>query len=112
MKFENQVGKSHHFHVRRQNVYNALKWLVQHNPFYKDVNISSQNLDQLPEDGNIEDEITMIMEIPSDTQNDQIIEPDEQQTSKFNFRVSDKYFFSNRCTNITTIHVLQSSRSF
>jgi hypothetical protein len=36
--------------VRREKVYNALLWLKEHNPLYKDVNLSIDNLQSLPEE--------------------------------------------------------------
>ena len=37
--------------VRRQNVADALKWLINNNPHYKDININQDSLNSLPEDG-------------------------------------------------------------
>ena len=37
--------------VRRQKVENALQWLSQHNPRYKDIQINQQALNHLPENG-------------------------------------------------------------
>lgn len=36
--------------VRREKVYNALKRLKEHNPLYRDVCISQENLERLPEE--------------------------------------------------------------
>lgn len=36
--------------IRKQKVYNALKWLIQNNHFYKNIQINQTNLDKLPED--------------------------------------------------------------
>lgn len=36
--------------IRKQKVYNALMWLIQNNHLYKDIQISQNNLDKLPED--------------------------------------------------------------
>lgn len=36
--------------VRREKVYKALQWLKDNNPLYKDVSISTENLDLLPEE--------------------------------------------------------------
>lgn len=45
------------FRVRRQAVYNALKWLKEHNTaYYGDVEISTERIMQLPDD-DIPDEI-------------------------------------------------------
>jgi len=41
------------FNVRKSKVTNALLWLKQHNPYYCDVEISSENLDLLPENGDV-----------------------------------------------------------
>ncbi|KAK3918367.1 Jacalin-related lectin 18 [Frankliniella fusca] len=41
------------FNVRKSKVRNALLWLKEHNPYYCDVEISSENLDLLPENGDV-----------------------------------------------------------
>ncbi|KAF8125263.1 hypothetical protein EV363DRAFT_1402509 [Boletus edulis] len=38
------------FRVRRRVVHDALLWLKRHNPYYEDIDISMQRLDDLPED--------------------------------------------------------------
>ena len=47
-------GKDNSFkdvRVRRQNVADALQWLVTNNPHYKDINMNQDCLNSLPEDG-------------------------------------------------------------
>lgn len=41
------------FHVHKEKVLNALLWLKNYNPFYHDIQISYDNLDELPSDDNI-----------------------------------------------------------
>ncbi|KAK3907201.1 ATP-dependent DNA helicase [Frankliniella fusca] len=41
------------FQVRRQKVYDALVWLKMNNPFYEDIELSTENIQLLPEDGNV-----------------------------------------------------------
>ncbi|KAK3922585.1 ATP-dependent DNA helicase [Frankliniella fusca] len=41
------------FQVRRQKVYDALVWLKINNPFYEDIELSTENIQLLPEDGNV-----------------------------------------------------------
>ncbi|KAK3910128.1 ATP-dependent DNA helicase [Frankliniella fusca] len=41
------------FNVRKSKVRNALFWLKEHNPYFCDVEISSENLDLLPENGDV-----------------------------------------------------------
>ena len=36
--------------VRREKVYNALRWLKDHNPLYKDIEIATENVHALPEE--------------------------------------------------------------
>lgn len=38
-------------HVRRRLIWEALRWLKEHNPLYKDIIISEERLELLPEDG-------------------------------------------------------------
>jgi hypothetical protein len=45
------------FNVRRREVEAWLRYLVQHHPDYKGLSISVENLDQLPENGSILDEL-------------------------------------------------------
>jgi len=37
--------------VRRQRVHDALLCLMEHNRYYKDISVSVENLEQLPDDG-------------------------------------------------------------
>ena len=41
------------FRVRKLVVLRALKWLKQHNKFYRNIEINQDALDQLPEDGSL-----------------------------------------------------------
>ena len=52
--------KYHDFKVRRDKVKKALLWLKKHNPRYKHITISDTNLNKLPEDGNVENELMTI----------------------------------------------------
>ena len=47
-------SNSKHFQVRRAKVLEALIWLQQHNPQYKDVEIDDKRINDLPENGNID----------------------------------------------------------
>ena len=42
------------YHVRREKVQSALKWLVEHNPLYSGVTIDESRIGSLPENGPIE----------------------------------------------------------
>lgn len=47
-------GKDNNFKdvsVRRQNVANALRWLINNNPHYSDVQVNLHSLNSLPENG-------------------------------------------------------------
>ena len=39
------------FRVSRQRVHDALLWLMEHSRYYGDINVSVENLEQLPDDG-------------------------------------------------------------
>lgn len=45
------------FTVRRNAVYEALKWLKENNEFFFDIEIDFSRLNQLPEDGSVEEEM-------------------------------------------------------
>lgn len=45
------------FHVRAKKVQDALIWLKLNNQFYRDIEISQENLSTLPEDGNVWGEV-------------------------------------------------------
>ena len=49
IKGKNEFSKE--FKVRRKQVSDALRWLVRHNPLYKNVTIDETLLDSLPDDG-------------------------------------------------------------
>jgi hypothetical protein len=53
------------FRVRRARVRTALAWLKENNPLYAHINISDENLNQLPEDG-IPEELIMAAKHSSD----------------------------------------------
>ena len=52
--------------VRRQNVSNALQWLINNNPHYKDINVN-QHLNCLPENGVTRDLLSVETETTEDT---------------------------------------------
>jgi len=52
------------FRVRRQRVHDALLWLMEHNCYYKDISVSVENLEQLPEDGPLQLRIDQYMTEP------------------------------------------------
>ena len=54
-------------HTRRARVRNALVWLIKNNPFYADIVISDDRLDEIPEDG-IPNEILAAMRYSDDTE--------------------------------------------
>jgi len=69
------------FCVRRAVVHDALKWLKAHNPYYRDIEISDTNLNNLPED-DVPTEISSIMRHSSDVgvvdqENDGYVQDDE-----------------------------------
>lgn len=47
------TGRFHDLRVRRHKVQDALVWLPKHNPLYKDIQISNEQLEKLPEDGQL-----------------------------------------------------------
>ncbi|KAL0573044.1 hypothetical protein V5O48_008922 [Marasmius crinis-equi] len=53
-KFDfSKMGANSVFRVRKRKVLEFLQWLSVHNPAYKDVTISLENLNQYPEDGTL-----------------------------------------------------------
>ena len=52
--------------VRKQKVQDALVWLINNNPQYKQVVINQQSLNSLPDDG-IPDSVLSDFQEPSDT---------------------------------------------
>jgi len=48
-------------------VKDALQWLVKNNPYYFDVHISEENLNSLPNSGNVFEDVTCIVEDTSKT---------------------------------------------
>lgn len=61
--------------VRRQKVENALQWLSQHNPQYKDIQINQEALNHLPENG-------IPLDIPTfETNTDDILDENSDEDS-------------------------------
>ncbi|KAK3914465.1 Vacuolar membrane-associated protein iml1 [Frankliniella fusca] len=54
---EGEDNTYHDFNVRAGNVRAALVWLKQNNKFYEDISINEDNLNLLPEDSNVPNEI-------------------------------------------------------
>ncbi|KAE8738768.1 hypothetical protein FOCC_FOCC015740 [Frankliniella occidentalis] len=54
---EGEDNTYHDFHVRAHKVKAALVWLKHNNKFYEDIMINEDNLNLLPEDSNVSDEI-------------------------------------------------------
>lgn len=50
------------FHVRRSKIEAALIWLKENNEFYKDITINRQNLEALPENGFVDDQLRGILD--------------------------------------------------
>ena len=74
IKYQNRSDKYHEFNIRSGRVRRSLEWLKKHNPFYKNIVLSEENLNLLPEEGNVSSEIESIC-IPSEE------ETFEQQSS-------------------------------
>lgn len=51
--YKDSNNADHDFRVRVRKVREALLWLKRNNPYYKNVKISEENLQQLPKDGNV-----------------------------------------------------------
>lgn len=66
MKYKTYSGNYHEFNVRSGRVREALVWLKQNNPYYKDIIISEENLKLLPEDGNVMDSVNSILHADED----------------------------------------------
>ena len=47
---EKSHGNHKEFHVRKQKILHALQWLIENNPFFKDITIAYDVLDELPDD--------------------------------------------------------------
>ncbi|KAK3931894.1 putative transcriptional regulator SLK1, partial [Frankliniella fusca] len=60
IRFEQSSGTYHDFHIRQGRVRNALMWLKANNPLYSHIEISEENLQMLPQDGNVTDEILSV----------------------------------------------------
>lgn len=57
---KDSVSGHRDFHVRRDKVLNAIRFLKSNNPFYADINIVMENLSQLPQNGSIFDMISTV----------------------------------------------------
>ena len=93
VKVKGQNGKMKNLFVRRSVVANALTWLINHNPLYKDVTVNESMIDSLPENGIPIDlqKIETENESCSSTDTDADI-PDEEKCYDENTEVSS--FFS------------------
>ncbi|KAK3923180.1 ATP-dependent DNA helicase [Frankliniella fusca] len=59
--YRNGTEKSSDFQVRAKKVRDALLWLKVNNDYYKDIEISEENLAELPEDGNVYDKVNSMV---------------------------------------------------
>lgn len=74
IKYKGLSDKYHEFQIRSERVKRALKWLKKFNPHYKNITISEENLNSLPHDGNVSDQIESMC-VPQDESNsDPVIE--------------------------------------
>ncbi|KAE8745030.1 hypothetical protein FOCC_FOCC008342 [Frankliniella occidentalis] len=75
------------FHVRAGRVRRALLWLKYNNVYYENVEISEENLNLLPEDGNVMDIVTDESEVDANLENlnsdDNPEEPEEILSQSF-----------------------------
>ena len=54
IKTRNEINPND-FQIRSGKVRQALEWLIENNPLYHDVQLSEENLESLPDDGNVYD---------------------------------------------------------
>ncbi|KAK3909608.1 ATP-dependent DNA helicase pfh1 [Frankliniella fusca] len=71
------------FHVRAGVIRKALLWLKEHNIYYNDIEISEDNLNRLPEDGNVFDSIQLTFN--ADTIEDEDEEVEEEVVGERNY---------------------------
>ncbi|KAJ1518875.1 hypothetical protein ONE63_011522 [Megalurothrips usitatus] len=64
---KNKDGDEIQHQVRVAKIRNALMWLKNHNPFYADIEISEENLQLLPENGDITDNLQSVYDDSIDT---------------------------------------------
>ena len=64
------------FRVRKLVVLRALKWLKQHNKFYRNIEINQDALDQLPEDGSL----SSLREVEMDADDELELQTTDDQT--------------------------------
>jgi len=69
VRFANEKVEARDFSVRGPKVFNALLWLKRNNPFYEHINISMDNVNSLPVDGNVYEEIQSVFISESDCNN-------------------------------------------
>ncbi|KAE8740744.1 hypothetical protein FOCC_FOCC013730 [Frankliniella occidentalis] len=76
--FKNHRGDSCDFQVRAKKVRDALVWLKANNEFYSCIEISDANLDDLPEDGNVYDQVSSYCADSDNNANDSDTESEEE----------------------------------
>ena len=78
-------NKSHHdFKVRKCVVLKALQWLIKNNKYYKNIKISHETLNQLPEDGDLTNSFSQI-QIGDDEDPVQVFEKDTNSLDTTSF---------------------------
>ncbi|XP_034240282.1 uncharacterized protein LOC117644774 [Thrips palmi] len=68
----------HDFRVRSMRIRKALEWLKIHNPYYKDVDINEEYLNNLPVDGNILSELNVEDNEDDESESNDVIDTDTE----------------------------------
>ena len=90
-----------HMRVNRQRVINALKWLIKHNPFYKDVKITHENFDWMQGQTEANIATTGVHLTMVETNNDKKVQEEDEHMSASNWNI--QHDGDNEMT-ISTVH--------
>ena len=88
------------FQVRAEKVKTALRWLLDNNPLYHDIELSEDNVNALPDDGNVYNQLKGYTEMDG---NEQVADdtnctiPNPETSQKLNIDPEDP----NNCANIS-----------